>query len=219
MQTINLGNIANDGTGDDLRVAFQKVNANFNELSGLVVNAQPTFATNVGETGIGVYLQKTEDTLEFKKLVAGDLISIIDNTETIEIKTDLAGKNITGVSSISVTGSINAGTYFVGNLQGNVLGNVVGGTVYALPGGNAAQGNVVGINGLITNTSDPNYAPATVDGISIQGLKQQVDTFDFGVLGVQTFIHPVQYLLSQIGVDFGSFTNPAPYNIDAGSFA
>ena len=32
IQTINLGNYANDGTGDDLRTAFEKINANFNEL-------------------------------------------------------------------------------------------------------------------------------------------------------------------------------------------
>ena len=32
IQTINLGNYANDGTGDDLRAAFTKVNANFTEL-------------------------------------------------------------------------------------------------------------------------------------------------------------------------------------------
>jgi hypothetical protein len=29
IQTINVGTTANDGTGDDLRAAFQKVNANF----------------------------------------------------------------------------------------------------------------------------------------------------------------------------------------------
>ena len=29
IQTINVGNLANDGTGDDLREAFIKVNQNF----------------------------------------------------------------------------------------------------------------------------------------------------------------------------------------------
>lgn len=33
-QTINIGTVANDGTGDDLRVAMQKVNDNFTELYG-----------------------------------------------------------------------------------------------------------------------------------------------------------------------------------------
>ena len=34
IQTINIGNLVNDGLGDDLRTAFQKVNANFTSLNG-----------------------------------------------------------------------------------------------------------------------------------------------------------------------------------------
>jgi hypothetical protein len=33
-QTINIGTTANDGTGDQVRVAFDKVNDNFNEVYG-----------------------------------------------------------------------------------------------------------------------------------------------------------------------------------------
>ena len=32
VQLINIGNVANDGTGDDLREAFIKVNQNFEEI-------------------------------------------------------------------------------------------------------------------------------------------------------------------------------------------
>ena len=39
IQTINLGTYANDGTGDDLRSAFQKVNANILELYSAVYGA------------------------------------------------------------------------------------------------------------------------------------------------------------------------------------
>jgi len=34
-QTINIGSFANDGTGDSLRAAFNKVNLNFTELYGI----------------------------------------------------------------------------------------------------------------------------------------------------------------------------------------
>ena len=48
IQTINIGNVVNDGLGDDLRTAFQKVNANFTDLS-----AQLTItASNVGAVGL-----------------------------------------------------------------------------------------------------------------------------------------------------------------------
>jgi hypothetical protein len=33
IQTINIGNVVNDGLGDDLRTAFEKVNANFADLA------------------------------------------------------------------------------------------------------------------------------------------------------------------------------------------
>ena len=36
IQTINIGQVANDGTGDDPREAFVKVNNNFTELSNRI---------------------------------------------------------------------------------------------------------------------------------------------------------------------------------------
>lgn len=54
IQTINLGNYANDGTGDDLRTAFEKVNANLVELFTSVYGANigplpPTADVDEGE--------------------------------------------------------------------------------------------------------------------------------------------------------------------------
>jgi hypothetical protein len=44
-QTINLGTIANDGTGDPLRVAFTKINANFTEVyDGITEQLDPVQA-------------------------------------------------------------------------------------------------------------------------------------------------------------------------------
>jgi hypothetical protein len=51
-QTINLGTIANDGTGDPLRTAFLKINANFtdvyNQIGGLNVFTIPGQAGKSG---------------------------------------------------------------------------------------------------------------------------------------------------------------------------
>lgn len=54
IQTINLGTYANDGSGDDLRTAFQKVNANLIELYGALYGANvgsvpPTTSVEDGE--------------------------------------------------------------------------------------------------------------------------------------------------------------------------
>jgi hypothetical protein len=82
VQTINIGNVVNDGLGDDLRTAFQKVNANFSDLSAsLTVTAR-----NAGGTsGQGIFKEKVGNELSFKNLVAGNGITLEGFTDTIRI--------------------------------------------------------------------------------------------------------------------------------------
>lgn len=70
IQSINIGGFANDGTGDDLRTAFVKVNDNFARLgsvSGL------TNGENLG-AGVGVFAQRNSanPVLEFRTLTSVD---------------------------------------------------------------------------------------------------------------------------------------------------
>jgi hypothetical protein len=62
LQTINIGASANDGTGDPLRTAFDKVNDNFLAVSGNVFNVKdPAY----GAAGDGV----TDDTAGHCQLI------------------------------------------------------------------------------------------------------------------------------------------------------
>jgi hypothetical protein len=79
IQTIFIGNVANDGLGDDLRSAFQKVNANFTDLS----NSLTVTASNIGTTGAGVFKEKVGADLQFKKLVAGTKMFLDERTDSI----------------------------------------------------------------------------------------------------------------------------------------
>jgi hypothetical protein len=88
LQQINLGNYANDGTGDDLRTAFTKVNANFTELSG---NANIVNATNVG-SGVGIFAQRNLTNLEFKTLTSND--------NSIAITPNVANVNLRGITKV-----------------------------------------------------------------------------------------------------------------------
>ena len=81
LQTINIGNIVNDGLGDDLRTAFQKVNANFTSLNA----ALTVTASNIGAVGEGIFNRKDGVNLEFKKLVAGNKITITSTPDTLVI--------------------------------------------------------------------------------------------------------------------------------------
>ena len=67
IQTINIGTNPNDGTGDDLRTAFDKVNDNFAEL--LAVGGETNTASNVGIGSTGqVFKQKNGLDFEFRTL-------------------------------------------------------------------------------------------------------------------------------------------------------
>ena len=111
IQTINIGNVVNDGLGDDLRTAFQKVNANFTDL---YVSLTPT-ARNIGITGEGIFAQKVGNELQFKNIVQGTKISFdaFDNRIVINNTQPDAFENITTQS-----GNIAAGDYTNITIQG-----------------------------------------------------------------------------------------------------
>lgn len=124
IQTINIGNLVNDGLGDDLRTAFQKVNSNFAALdSDLGITA-----SNVGSTGSGIFKQKVDSNLEFKRLVSGSKILIDDAPDSVIIN-NTAPDAFTRIDTNS--GSMLASTFQQITLQGGedvdvtVLGSVI----------------------------------------------------------------------------------------------
>jgi hypothetical protein len=81
IQTINLGNYANDGTGDDLRTAFQKVNANF-----ALLETDVTGGVNLG-AGTGIFADKNSTNLEFKSLTStGNSVTITHTSTTVNLE-------------------------------------------------------------------------------------------------------------------------------------
>ena len=101
-QTVEIGSTANDGTGDELRTAFNKLNLNFNEVYGtnfvteamlndnIVTNAElgveytATVALNSGsavavDTALGDVFTMTvgaSHTFNFTNVVVGDMKSL-----------------------------------------------------------------------------------------------------------------------------------------------
>jgi len=86
VQLINIGNIANDGAGDDLREAFIKTNANFEELD--LRDDEQTTVSNLGSTGEGLFAQKLAYDLEFKKIVGGAGLTLTATADNITIDND-----------------------------------------------------------------------------------------------------------------------------------
>jgi len=185
---VNVGLVANDGTGDDLRNAFLKINGNFLYL-GNRLGTDPS-GTNLGSTGESVFKEVVDFQYRFRKIDAdGNLhVRLVGDVITLEFKpntsVDFHGQNITNAGSVTATS-------FTGNLSGNVTGNVSGNAhtvdngVYTT--GDQTIGGVKTFNSRING--DINGNAHTVDnGVYTSG-NQTID-------GFKTFTQPITGLLS-----------------------
>jgi len=115
IQTINLGTFANDGTGDDLRIAFEKVNSNFSEIDGsVVVNGQ-----NLG-SGTGLFSGKSSnaglgDNLTFKSLIGGQNITLSSNSDSITINASTVITQVADDPSPQLGGELDLNNYAIVN--------------------------------------------------------------------------------------------------------
>jgi hypothetical protein len=88
IQEIILGNYANDGTGDDLRTAFQKVNANFEQLAGGVIATGTNLGPSTGNIGrLFAQANLITSALEFKTLTSTDnSVELTSTSTTVNLK-------------------------------------------------------------------------------------------------------------------------------------
>jgi len=123
--SINVGNIPNDGTGDDLREAFIKVNNNFAEVDSRLTSV-PVNGENLGTGGEGIYAGKLDSDLQFKSLVAGSNVTLTSTGSSITI--DAAG-GLDSLLVVSDNGSCNViNSTYLGINGGDVITSRVSGT-------------------------------------------------------------------------------------------
>lgn len=187
LEEINLGNVVNDGTGDDLRTAFEKVKTNFAYLYNN--GYAPVSAENIGTAGLGIFKQKnTNSNLELRKLEGVDAIKLTLVGDVIQL-----AFNPTSAVNFNGQDITNVGTIVNADITGTLTGNLVG---------------------LVRNGSTEEQNPF----VDVTVLNRQVNTFDYGGIA-PTYTNPIAYLLNEIGTDMGTFTDPSPISIDAGSIA
>ena len=141
VKLINIGNVANDGTGDDLREAFIKVNQNFEELD--LRDDEQTTASNLGIEGEGIFAQRLNYDLQFKKISAGANVTLTADDNKIVIAAD------SGVSDLTI--SADMGTVVLDN---SAALSIIGGTDI----GTTISDGVLTVKytGLSNLASDPN---------------------------------------------------------------
>lgn len=168
VQTINIGNVVNDGLGDDLRTAFEKVNANFTSLGAELT----VTASNIGATGVSVFKQKTGTDLEFRKLLAGNKIVLEERDNNILITSNQPD----AFTSITTdAGVVSAGSHQGITLQGSK--NI----------------NVTSSLGVVTVDTDLNldqilltmdFGPITAAFVNPTQLALQAANIDFGTIEI-----------------------------------
>ena len=106
-QTIGVGSSANDGTGDPLRTAFNKINANFSELYGdtaeandILDDTSPQLGGNLDINGFNITSARSNENIRI----------IPNGTGTVELEgtTNVTG-SLTATGNIFANGNINLG--------------------------------------------------------------------------------------------------------------
>jgi hypothetical protein len=222
---INVGNIANDGTGDDLRQAFVKVNNSIAELDARVV-PQNT-ATNLG-TGTGVFYTKEGPSLNFRSLVAGDNISLvadgtsitITNSGSITVRTDGNTLNLSGAGRQF---GVNGGQSITTSLSGNNINVALDTTdLVSLDTnptlGAALDANSFNINnvGTLSATTLTGALTGTVNGVDVSAIDEIVNGADYGLLS-DNITTSIELLFRAVTIDYGSITAPGSLKSDYGS--
>jgi hypothetical protein len=197
IQTINIGNLVNDGLGDDLRTAFRKVNQNFTEL-----NASLTVtASNIGTIGEGIFKQKTGANLEFKNLIPGTKITLDSGADFVRINSSQPD----AFTSITT----NSGAITASNTSDPIT-NTLGITIQGAPTYTEPTIGQTGRNIRVTKTANKVISIDTV-----LDLNQILLSYDFGPV-VGNFDHPIQMSLAAANIDFGTALIPGRLNLELG---
>ena len=186
IQTINIGNVVNDGLGDDLRTAFQKVNANFSELNAALTVTVGAASTN----GISLFKEKTGSELTFKNLVSGTKIFLDDTGNTVVV-------NSTAPDAF-VRFDTNSGVMLASTHQQITVA------------GSAAPGSTTGRNDIEVSAFG-----STISIKTIIPVVDILTSYDFGSIdGV--FNNSMQAIYAASNIDFGTITLPGRLDLDCG---
>lgn len=233
LETINIGTIANDGTGDDLRQAMVKINNNFTALNDGIETSLS--ATNIGTAGQGVFAQRSDNELQFKKLVAGSRITLSSDNESITITADNAISQListTDSGSLVVSGSSGVLPIYGGE---GINTRVESDSIYvdldvteivsrdaspALSADLNAQENDIDNAGTITADSFVGPLTGLVYDFDVRTLQPYVEGFDFGEFR-PVYTNSLDFILAQSDVDFGSIVGAGVSQVivDLGSIA
>ena len=190
---LNVGTVANDNTGDNLRTAGQKINTNFEDLDNAVaaivslpeatvINSTIRYDGAAYTSTDGLKVDASGNTTVAGTLDAGNTtITGALNADSATVVGTLDVTGTTSVADLSVTGDITV----IGDVNGNVTGNLAGNVNGNVTGqvSDISNHSIDGLSDVDTTTEAPTtgqslqwtgskWAPAPVDTGVPSGTKQ-----------------------------------------------
>ena len=228
-QTINIGSAANDGTGDPLRTAFDKVNDNFTELYG--VTAAGT-GNNVAISGNSIISENSNGNIVLDPNGTGNVVIATGAELVITDRTDHAipyTEETTGELSFTSkltynagTGTftaeditINAATISSANSNQNITLDPAGTGVVAVTGALTVSSTLSAAG--ITDTGLSSFANVTVDSLNLNLNKISTNTSNADIeldpngTGTVNFIVPTQSTVGSAGAGNALPATPSGY--------
>ena len=204
-QTINIGSSASDGTGDELRVAFDKVNDNFTELYATAENSGLTYS-NVSTitSGSGTGARFT--------------VNRYANTYTVDIINN-AGTDYAVADTLTIFGNALGGTSGVNDVTLTVLtlGNATIGNIATISNVGVPANPVLSVNGQtgdvtldvndIANAASKGYVTNAING-NVATLSSNLTSINANVTAanavISTHTTQIQTLDANVGTLWGN---------------
>lgn len=215
LQTINVGLIANDGTGDDLREAFIKINQNFDDLD---LRTESTTARNAAVgAGFGTFKEQVDSVLLFRDIAPDPLfpgtmaVRVSDDGNTLFLRSAQATIRFTD-GTTTLSSSVEQVITFTGTQAARI-------TVDDFT-------RTVSVDSQISRETAPQLgAPLDANNFNIDNVSAvngitaaQLDAvfqFNFGNISVvRTSI--IDWIINSSDVDFGTILSPASEIVDLG---
>jgi hypothetical protein len=217
LQIINVGLLANDGTGDDLREAMIKINQNFDDLD---LRTESTTAQNAAVgAGFGTFKEQNGSILYFRDLQPDPLypgtmaIRVSDDGNSLYLRSAQATIRFTdGTNTLS--SSVEQVVTFTGTEAARITvdnntrtvsvdSQIVRETAPALSADLDADNNsIVNIN--------------RINSISMDELAELFG-FNFGSIGI-TRTSIIDWVINSTDIDFGTVSSPSTEEVDLGVF-
>lgn len=238
LETIHVGSIPNDGTGDDLRTALYKTNYNFQQLDHKF--AVPTTASSLG-SGTALLVNHDHPLLEFRSVHAnnGITLDVTDheihlgtnpNLRSFVVSTNSGSVIIQTQQQLHITGH-GLITTSVSNNSLNIHSAAlesVDEDLWPTLGGNldAAGHSVHAVQSVEAQEVHSDFngnLVGLVHSVDIRTLtaeRQRANSWNFGVISMVTVSTRYEWVFYTFGVDFGSIASSQPeLEFDAGPLA